>query len=288
MKSSWAMHGETISGEICSIERADYDGLSIMKKIFPIVLLALLAAGCAQAPKNGAKPLSETTLNGDKFIATFSRSPAGGLPDKWEPLVVHRNKKPTHYKLVKENNRTVLHAHAQGASSGLMQHVSIDPASQSWLAWQWRIGSLIESADNYERHAEDSPARIILGFDGDKDSMPFTDQILFETAKVITGHDFPYATLMYVWENKAPVGTVIASTRTSRVKMIVAASGAEGVGQWRDFTRNIAEDFEMAFGEKPGRLIGVGIMTDTDNTGETVDAWYGDLRLLKKPNLAQK
>jgi hypothetical protein len=259
-----------------------------MKRLFSLVLSVLILAGCAQVPKNGAQSHSETTLKGDKFIARFSNSPEGGLPDKWEPLVIHRNKKPTHYKLVKENNRTVLHAHSNGASSGLMQHVSIDPAGQSWLTWQWRIGNLIESADNYERHAEDSPARIILGFDGDKDSMPFADQILFETAKVIAGHDFPYATLMYVWENKAPVGTVIASTRTSRVKMIVAASGAEGVGQWRDFTRNIAEDFEMAFGEKPGRLVGVGIMTDTDNTGETVDAWYGDLRLLKKPNLAQK
>jgi hypothetical protein len=259
-----------------------------MKNLFLLVLSALIVAGCAQTPRHGTQPPSETTFKGDRFIATFSKNPAGGLPDKWEPLIIHRNKKPTHYQLVKENNKTVLHAQAHGASSALMQHVSIDPTAQSWLTWQWRIGNLIESADNYERHAEDSPARIILGFDGDKDGLPFADQILFETAKVINGHDFPYATLMYVWENKAPVGTVIVSTRTSRIKMIVAASGPEGVGQWRNLTRNIAEDFERAFGEKPGRLIGVGIMTDTDNTGEAVDAWYGDLRLLNKPNLAQK
>jgi hypothetical protein len=137
---------------------------------------------------------------------------------------------------------------------------------------------LIATADNYQRDAEDSPARIILGFDGDKDALPFADQILFETARVITGHDFPYATLMYVWENKAPVGTVIASTRSGRIRMMVAASGPDGIGQWHEFTRNIAEDYEKAFGEKPGRLIGVGVMTDTDNTGETVDAWYGDIR----------
>jgi hypothetical protein len=63
----------------------------------------------------------------------------------------------------------------------------------------------------------------------------------------------------------------------------VAASGPEGLGQWRHFTRNIVEDYERAFGEKPGRLIGVGVLTDTDNTGETVEAWYGDIRLQREP-----
>lgn len=258
-----------------------------MKQYFPLALCAVILAGCVHTSKSPSA-LAETKTKGGRTIASFSHNQAGGLPEKWEPLIIHRNKKPTHYQLVKENNTVVVHAHADGASSGLMHKVDIDPINQSWLNWQWRIGNLIESADNYHRHAEDSPARIILGFDGDKDTLPFADQILFETAKVLTGHDFPYATLMYVWENKAPVGTIIDSTRTSRIKMVVAASGPEGVGQWRNFTRNIAEDYEKAFGEKPGRLIGVGIMTDTDNTGEAVDAWYGDLRLLNKPHLAQK
>ena len=125
--------------------------------------------------------------------------------------------------------------------------------------------------------------RIILGFDGDKDSLSFTDQILFETAKLVTGHDFPYATLMYIWENRLPIGTVIPSSHSGRIKMMVAASGPDGIGQWRRFSRNIADDYEKAFGEKPGRLIGVGVLTDTDNTGETVDAWYGDICLQSRP-----
>jgi hypothetical protein len=106
--------------------------------------------------------------------------------------------------------------------------------------------------------------------------------VLFETAKVVTGHDFPYATLMYIWENKAPVGTVIRSPHSGRIKMMVAASGSDGIGEWRVFMRNVVEDFEKAFGEKPGRLIGIGVLTDTDNTGESVEAWYGDIRLMRE------
>jgi hypothetical protein len=61
----------------------------------------------------------------------------------------------------------------------------------------------------------------------------------------------------------------------------VVESGAEHVGQWRNYQRNVAEDYERAFGEKPGRLIGVGVLTDTDNTVQKMEAWYGDIRLMR-------
>jgi hypothetical protein len=62
--------------------------------------------------------------------------------------------------------------------------------------------------------------------------------------------------------------------------MLVAASGNAGVGLWQNFSRNIVEDYVRAFGEKPGRLIGIGVLTDTDNTEESIEAWYGDIVLL--------
>ncbi|HCW91591.1 MAG TPA: hypothetical protein DHU56_16310, partial [Marinobacter sp.] len=35
----------------------------------------------------------------------------------------------------------------------------------------------------------------------------------------------------------------------------------------------------QAFGESPPPVVGVAIMTDSDNTGEKATAWYGDLIL---------
>jgi Protein of unknown function (DUF3047) len=60
--------------------------------------------------------------------------------------------------------------------------------------------------------------------------------------------------------------------------MIVASSAAAGVGKWQVLSRNALEDFRRAFGEEPGMLTDVGVLTDTDNTGGTADAWYGDIR----------
>jgi hypothetical protein len=62
---------------------------------------------------------------------------------------------------------------------------------------------------------------------------------------------------------------------------MVVENGLNTVDQWRDFTRNIVEDFQKAYGEKPGKLIGIGVLTDTDDPDETVEAWYGDIRLLE-------
>lgn len=258
-----------------------------MKRNLQIALLLLSQMGCAHLPEEKPGASNEAEGQASHAVASFSGNAPGALPKHWSPLIIHRNKKPTQYQLVEENGKVILHARAASASSGLMQRLDVNPDLQPWLSWKWRIGGLIPGADNFAREAEDSPARIILGFDGDKSTLPFADQVLFDTAKLLTGHDFPYATLMYVWENKAPVGTVISSTRSGRIKMIVAASGADGIGQWREFRRNIVEDFERAFGEKPGKLIGVGVMTDTDNTGEVVEAWYDDIHSFSdKPLLA--
>lgn len=243
--------------------------------------LLLACTGCVLQPTAQPHTASAPAVS-DELIAPFSANADGGLPRDWMPLVILPTKKQTQYRLVSADNTTVLHARADKSSSGLIQRLNIDPFLQPWLHWDWKVGGLISSADNTQRGTEDSPVRIILGFDGDKESLPFADQLMFETAKAVTGHDFPYATLMYIWENRLPVGTVIRSSHSSRIRMIVAARGDDGIGEWRNFARNIVQDFERAFGEKPGKLIGVGVLSDTDNTGETVESWYGDIRLLKE------
>ena len=242
------------------------------------LLLFSSVAGCAhQQRRENIDPASLD--NAVEAIEHFSENPPGALPHHWEPMVIFRNKKQTDYQLVTEYGKTILHARAASASSGLMQQVNIDSVTQPWLSWRWKIGEQADAADVAAHETEDSPARIILGFDGDKDSLPFVDQVMFETARMVTGHDFPYATLMYVWDSKAPLGTVLSSGRSERIKKMVVANGPEEIGQWCNFSRNIVEDFQKAFGEKPGHLIGVGVLTDTEMVGDIAEAWYGDIRL---------
>jgi hypothetical protein len=89
---------------------------------------------------------------------------------------------------------------------------------------------------------------------------------------------------MYIWENRFAVDTVLANSFSAQVKLIVAGSGQDRrLGQWKTFRRNYADDYRRAFGNDPGKLVGIGIMTDTDNTGEQIEAYYGDIELKRAP-----
>ena len=100
---------------------------------------------------------------------------------------------------------------------------------------------------------------------------------MVDMAILFSGHEMPYATIMYIWENKLPVGTVLENAHSGRAKMIVAESGSTRVGQWLTLTRNVLDDYRQAYGEEPGKIISVGVMTDTNTTGSKVTAYYGDI-----------
>lgn len=240
----------------------------------PILVLALAASSATSAQGTNAAPL----------VTPFSAAkPGTALPPGWEVLSLGATKTPTVYKFVDDGGQIVLSAHAEAAASGLNQQVKVDIKSAPIIQFRWKIASLIEGADNRVASKEDSPVRIVLGFEGDKSKLTFGEKTKSLLAKGATGKDLPYAQLVYVWANKHPVGTVIANPHTKRVEMVVAVSGAAEVGKWVTLNRNVVDDFKRAFGEEPGLMTDVGILTDTDNTGATVDAWYGDIRFAATP-----
>ncbi len=212
------------------------------------------------------------------YVSSFSGvAPGESLPPGWEKWTLSRLKKATQYRLVDDSGRTVVKAHAQASASGLVHPIRIDAKSYPLLTWRWKVMELIASADNTQKHTEDSPVRVVVTFDGDHDSLPLADRLFSGSVRLLTGQAMPYATLMYIWENRAPAGTVIPNRHTSRVRMLVAESGRDKVGTWQEVTRNVHEDYRRVFGEEPGRVAAIGIMTDTDNTGENIHAYYGDI-----------
>lgn len=47
------------------------------------------------------------------------------------------------------------------------------------------------------------------------------------------------------------------------------------------------DDYKRAFGRAPGRITAIAIMTDTDNTGAAVEAYYGDIRFVSAADHAR-
>ena len=64
--------------------------------------------------------------------------------------------------------------------------------------------------------------------------------------------------------------------------MFVVDSGWENIGVWRKHSRDLSADYKMAYGENPGDVIGIALLTDTDNTNSETRAIYGDIELIRK------
>ena len=212
-------------------------------------------------------------------VQPFSLTSIGEtVPTAWEPWVLSRFLARTKYRIVEHEGERVLQADANVSASGLLQPMSFAIADYPHLHWRWKVPQLIADADNASRTADDSPVRVIVAFDGDKSKFDFEDSALAQTVKLFSGREMPYATIQYIWENKLPTETVLDNARTSRAKMLVVESGPQRLGQWINFQRNVKQDYERLFGEAPGPIIFVGVMTDSNATGSHTSAYYGDIR----------
>lgn len=232
------------------------------RRVAGIVLIAWLA-GCAVAPTPDAP---EPT-----------RPPLAGWSEFKFP-----GKRSTRYTATRRDGVEVIRAEADGSASMLRRPVQLAPADIGAIEFSWRVDALIPGADLGDRDASDSPVRIVLAFDGDLSRLSARNRMMFDLAQALTGEAPPYATLMYVWDNQAPAESIIHSPRTDRIRKIVVESGPAHTGAWHAYRRDIVADYRRAFGEAPGPLVGLGLMTDADNTGLQARADYGAVRLMPR------
>lgn len=230
---------------------------------------ALLGAGCSSLGP-AAQARSE--------VVPFSGSDRlGGLPEGWQLHVTRPDKPVTTYGLQRIDGRTALHAVADNSTSGVRCNVDIDLAQRPWLQWEWRVDRIPAEATVADDDADDCPARLVLGFAGDGARLSLRDRLFSDQVELFTGALLPFATLCYVWDGQAPVGAVLPYARSGRIRYQVVESGRSHLGRWQSYRRNLVDDFQRVYGEPPGRLIGVGVLTDSDDLKGTAEAWYGDL-----------
>jgi len=207
--------------------------------------------------------------------------PAGGS-SAWQPFEFPL-KRATRYTPTFLDDRPVVRADADSSVSLYRQMVRVEPGDLGQLSFSWMVPGLISGADLSRQETEDAPVRLLLAFEGDSGKLATRDRLLFDLVEGVVGEPPPYATLMYVWDNHAAVGSVINAARTSRIRKIVVDSGPAQAGQWRFHERDIAADFRKAFGEEPGALTSVALMTDSDNTRSRAHAYYGEVKLHNRP-----
>jgi len=161
--------------------------------------------------------------------------------------------------------------------AGVAHPLKLDVRAHPVIEWRWKILNLLTKSNITTKEGDDYPARVYILFDYDIRKLPFSVRAKIRLARLY-GADVPLAALCYVWDGKAAAGTSVWSVYTDRVRVIVAESGGTNLGKWVTIRRDVAADFRAAFGEDPPAISGVVLATDTDNTGESATAFYGDIR----------
>jgi hypothetical protein len=216
-------------------------------------------------------------------IPRFSAAKSGGAPPpEWKPVSLASFKTNTDYLTVVEDGAIVVRATAHNSASLLAVQTDFDPHQFPVLSWRWKVVQGIPAAHSGEQAKEDAPVRVMVAFTGDTSKLAFKERFAASAAQTISGQPLPYATLMYIWGSKVALDSVTVSSRSSRVRMLAVAVDDQGIGKWQTYKRNLVEDFKRAFGEEPGNVASIEIMTDTDNTGADAQAYYGDISVSAK------
>lgn len=164
----------------------------------------------------------------------------------------------TQYQLVDDEQGLVLEAFSQASASGLFRQVDIDLSKTPFLNWSWKVENVYAGNDEHSRSGDDYPVRIFI---------------------VVSGRLFFWKTraLNYVWSSNQRVGSRWESAVTRNAMMLAVNSGEAELGQWLYEKRNIREDFKNFFDIDITEINAVAIMSDSDNTGQSARAYYGDI-----------
>ena len=211
-------------------------------------------------------------------IGCATPTPQSSDGDAWQHMPLP-GKRATTYTFGRHEGRAAWRADSDASASLLRRRVQVTVTERTTVEFAWWVPAVIPAADL--RHAEtaDSPVRLVFAFDGDVSKLSLRDRMQFQAAEALTGERPPYATLMYVWDNHAAPETILRGARSERVKKLVLERGDAHLRQWRGHKRQLKADFVRAFGEEPGNLVAIALLTDSDNTRTKAQAWYGAVAL---------
>jgi hypothetical protein len=203
------------------------------------------------------------------LLALATKSPAGptatvlftdhferGLGNRWQQVKFGT---PTDYRVALDGTNFFLSAAASNSCSALMTRLSLKPPAHLFLRWCWRIDHTPANASDRAVRDYDHSARVLIAFD------------------TLIG---PPRSLNYLWANQEKIGTVMSHPLMSRAQMLVLETGNARAGEWVAEERDVTADWRRLFGTKAmSKIVGLGVLTDTDSTHTQVSAGYTNIEL---------
>lgn len=188
---------------------------------------------------------------------TFPSSSEGRLGSPW---VIRTGFGTSRVQVVPRGNSSSLHMRCDVSSFRADQRLNLDPARLPVLVWDWKAISL-PPGDLRSPERNDQVLQLYL---------------LFSEGRQLRG-------IGYFWDTNAPVGT--SATQYSGgipIRVLVVESGAENLGEWKRYQRDVVEDYRRLYGSVPTRLQGIRLQTNCQHTGSRTEGYFGEVQLFAR------
>ena len=212
--------------------------------VLGMALCLYIGAAAGQHP-----PILELANFNDKSLAAWSHKKFSGV---------------TRYVVVQDGEDSVLNAKSHNSASGLYLHKRVDLTEYPFIHWRWKIAQRLGDRNESCKQGDDFAARIYV---------------------VVGGGFFPWKTkaITYVWSKQMPRGSEWPNAFAGdSVMMHSVRGGGDALNTWHSEKRNLLEDMRRLHGNSVRYMDVLAIMSDTDNGGGVVEAWYDDIYLSKQ------
>jgi hypothetical protein len=179
------------------------------------------------------------------------------LNNRWKENSI---KGKTDYSVEYNDGIRCIRAKSDSSASALFYEIGYDLNEYPFLSWQWKIDHILTQGNALQKEGCDYAARICVVF----------PSVFFWKIK----------TLCYVWASSLPKGESASHPFSNNIIIIALQSGQENAGKWITEKPNVLQNFRDLFGTEPPKVGAIAIMTDTDNTRDSVTAWYGPIQIM--------
>jgi hypothetical protein len=166
-----------------------------------------------------------------------------------------------------------------GSLTFLQKKVSIDLEQFPIVTWRWKVDTVLEGIDERTIQGDDHPIRIFFVFEPDNSKQSLWFRIKRALIlDMIHGHPVGGRFTEYLWSSYLESGEIINDPSKPKQKLMVVEGGNDRIGKWIEYKKNLYEDFLELYGERPRKLIFIGIINDTDITQKKATSYIADLR----------
>lgn len=189
--------------------------------------------------------------------------------ENWRPVFFPKIKEHSLYRIETQDGISALRTESSASASAMVYKKTFSVYDYPAIRWQWRIKNVYRKGDMHTKAGDDYPLRVYILFQYDPNKAGVLERIRYGLAKILYGEYPPHSALSYIWANRTEErGIIMSSPYSSRAMMIALQGGVRNIVTWQEERVNVIADYRKAFGVDPPVIGTIGVMNDSDNTGE--------------------